>query len=171
MPKIAVGFMSNYWMRQKLGLVQVNRGLILAVALQSSIALAQSAVPNEVKQRTLPATNSTTQPQRTVPLNPSAAPALKPTVPAPKKTLDGAKPPQVPLAPSPATAPTTPLPPLPPIDTSKPPPMLPRASREQMHACADQWHEMKMSPTQNLPMWRHFAARCLAQEQKTQADK
>ena len=157
--------MSIYWSRRGLGLIQVYSGLILAVILHSSLALAQSVAPHEAKQKTIPAANSTTQPQKTVPTNPSAAPATKSISPTPAKKLDSLKPAQAPAAPA------TPLPPLPPIDTTKPPPMLPRASREQMHACAEQWQEMKMSSTQDLPMWRHFAARCLAQEQKTQADK
>lgn len=159
--------MSIYWTRQGLGLIQVYSGLILAVALCSSTASAQSVAPHEAKQKTIPAARSTTPPQKTVPTNPSTAPVAKSIAPTPAKKLDSLKPAQAPATPPPAT----PLPPLPPIDTTKPPPMLPRASREQMHACAEQWHEMKMSSTQDLPMWRHFAARCLAQEQKTQADK
>ncbi|MFM8646619.1 MAG: hypothetical protein ACKOB7_02370, partial [Methylocystis sp.] len=103
--------------------------------------LAQSDAPHEAKQKTIPAAPSTTPPQKTVPTNPSTAPASKSIVPTPAKKLDSLNPAQAPGAPAPAT----PLPPLPPIDTTKPPPMLPRASREQMHACAEQWREMKMS--------------------------
>ena len=153
--------------RQGIGLSQLKIGLILAVALQSLTAFAQSAPPQEVKQKKVPAASSTTQQQRTAPTNPFMAPASKSIAPTPAKKIDPEKPAQAPTAPAPAS----PLPPLPPVDTTKPPPMLPRASREQMHACAEQWHELKMSSTQDLPMWRHFAARCLAQEEKTKADK
>lgn len=159
--------MSIYWTRQGIGLNELKSGLILAVALQSYTALAQSSSPQEVKQKIVPAASSTTQQQRTVPKNPSAVPASKSIAPEPAKKNDTAKPAQAGAAPAPAAQ----LPPLPPIDTTKPPPMLPRASREQMHACAEQWHEMKMSSMQDLPMWRHFAAGCLAQEEKNKSDK
>lgn len=53
------------------------------------------------------------------------------------------------------------LSPLPPLDTSAPPPMLPRASRERMHACAEEWEKKKRTSSAALPMWRTFATDCL----------
>lgn len=53
------------------------------------------------------------------------------------------------------------LAPEPPIDTSKPPPLLPRASREQMRACAEEWDALKRKTKTGLPMWRDFATECL----------
>lgn len=47
------------------------------------------------------------------------------------------------------------------IDTSKPPPLLPRAPRERMRACAEQWIELKQKSRVGLQMWRDFAAKCL----------
>ena len=53
------------------------------------------------------------------------------------------------------------LPVLPPPDVSKPPPRLPPASRERMHACAAQWSKLKLEGQGPLPMWREFAGKCL----------
>jgi len=50
---------------------------------------------------------------------------------------------------------------LPPPDTSKPPPLLPQASREKMHECAEEWAKLKMETRGPLPMWRDFANKCL----------
>lgn len=58
-------------------------------------------------------------------------------------------------------APTTKLAPLPPVDTSVPPPTLPRATRERMRACAEEWGKKKRASNAGLPMWRDFATGCL----------
>jgi len=63
--------------------------------------------------------------------------------------------------PAPPVAPQQKLAPLPPVDTSVPPPMLPRASRERMRACAEEWEKKKRAATAGLPMWRDFATGCL----------
>lgn len=47
------------------------------------------------------------------------------------------------------------------IDTSKPPPLLPRAPRERMRVCAEEWIQLKHKSRVGLPMWRDFAAKCL----------
>ena len=60
--------------------------------------------------------------------------------------------------------PKTPLPVPPPPDTSAPPPRLPPASREQMHACADEWMKLKMEARGPLPLWRAFAGECLTRQ-------
>lgn len=60
--------------------------------------------------------------------------------------------------------PKTPLPVPPPPDTSAPPPRLPPASREQMHACADEWMKLKMEARGPLPLWRVFAGECLTRQ-------
>jgi hypothetical protein len=39
--------------------------------------------------------------------------------------------------------------------------MLPRAPRERMRACAEEWDKLKRTTKANLPMWREFATRCL----------
>lgn len=172
--KNAVSFMSIYWTHQGIGLVKVKSGLILLVALHCFSALAQPTPPQDVKQKSVPAEHLAVQPLKAVPKNPSPAPEAKSIAPPSGEKTETSKPAQPPAALAPlaiAPMPATPLPPLPPIDTTKPPPMLPRASREQMHVCADQWRELKMSSTQDLPMWRHFAARCLKQEPKAQTDK
>lgn len=53
------------------------------------------------------------------------------------------------------------LAPLPPIDTSTPPPMLPRASRERMRICAEEWEKHKRASRAAQPLWRNFATECL----------
>lgn len=82
-------------------------------------------------------------------------------VAAPKK-LAPDKPPPTPSvgAPTPVSAPRK-FPPLPPLDTSLPPPSLPRAPREKMRACAEEWEKMKRATKTGLPMWRDFATGCL----------
>jgi hypothetical protein len=39
--------------------------------------------------------------------------------------------------------------------------MLPKASRERMHACAIEWEKYKMSAKPPMTIWRDYAARCL----------
>jgi hypothetical protein len=53
------------------------------------------------------------------------------------------------------------LPVPPPPDTSAPPPRLPPASREKMHACADEWAKLKLETRGPLRLWRDFAGECL----------
>lgn len=53
-----------------------------------------------------------------------------------------------------------------PIDTSIPPPLLPRASRMRMRACAEEWTRKKLVARNDLPRWRDFAADCLSQKEK-----
>ncbi len=48
-----------------------------------------------------------------------------------------------------------------PVDTSQPPPSLPRAPRDKMRACAEEWDKMKRESNSGLPMWRDFATDCL----------
>lgn len=85
---------------------------------------------------------------------PGARGPTKPPPPQPAKPLPIAKP-QEPAPP--------PLAELPPLDTSVPPPMLPRASRERMRFCALEWEKRKMATKNGLPPWRDFAAKCLTQ--------
>jgi hypothetical protein len=85
---------------------------------------------------------SATRPQTVVPPTPSAKPA--PQTPRPPGG-DALSPPQAP----------------PPVDTSQPPPTLPRATREKMRACAEEWDRMKRESKEGLPMWRDFATECL----------
>jgi hypothetical protein len=103
-------------------------------------------------------------PSRSVTRRKAAAPKAKPAPAAPS-----AAPPQATAAP-PAprhfpqdqSAPAKPpLADLSPPDTSTPPPKLPPATREKMHACAAQWTRLKLETHGTLPMWREFAAGCL----------
>ena len=131
------------------------------------------------------------------PISAQSPPSKKPAVSAPKslkqdKSADklktrealpavSASKPQAPAATPQAEqtpAPIVPAPiitkkpaPLPPVDTSKPPPMLPRASRAQMHGCADEWRAMKMAKSEGLPMWRQFAMQCLTRGQSPASNK
>lgn len=52
------------------------------------------------------------------------------------------------------------------IDTSKPPPLLPRASRSRMRACAEEWTRKKLVARNDLLRWRDFATGCLDQKEK-----
>jgi hypothetical protein len=83
----------------------------------------------------------------------AAAPAAKPQMSGVSQK-PGSKPP-------PPTPSQTKLAPLPPPDVSAPPPLLPRASRERMRACAEEWEKKKRGATAPLPMWREFATGCL----------
>jgi len=53
-----------------------------------------------------------------------------------------------------------------PIDTSIPPPLLPRASRLRMRACAEEWTKKKLLARNDLPRWRDFATVCLNRKDK-----
>lgn len=53
-----------------------------------------------------------------------------------------------------------------PIDTSVPPPLLPRASRVRMRACAEEWSKKKLLARNDLPRWRDFATVCLSRKDK-----
>ncbi|KAF0213786.1 MAG: hypothetical protein FD172_213 [Methylocystaceae bacterium] len=83
-----------------------------------------------------------TRPPTVVSPTPSAKPA--PQTPRPPGG-DALSPPQAPPA----------------VDTSQPPPTLPRAPREKMRACAEEWDKMKRESKDGLPMWRDFATQCL----------
>ncbi|PPD43042.1 MAG: hypothetical protein CTY15_11100 [Methylocystis sp.] len=74
------------------------------------------------------------------------------------KPQDAAKPKP---APPPAQTEAPKLSPFQPVDPSTPPPALPRASRERMRACAEEWEKKKMKTATGLPMWRDFATGCL----------
>jgi hypothetical protein len=86
-------------------------------------------------------------------------PAAPPTEPRPEERKAPALPAlRIPPFPDP---PRNVLSTAPGIDTSKPPPLLPRAPRERMRACAEQWIDLKQKSRVGLPMWRDFAAKCL----------
>lgn len=53
---------------------------------------------------------------------------------------------------------------LPPLDTSTPPPKLPPAAREKMHACAIEWMKVRQQARAPWPMWRDFATGCLTRQ-------
>lgn len=90
----------------------------------------------------------------------AAAPPPSAKQRAPAKVTDPTTAKAAPASP-PAPPAQTRLAPLPPVDTSTPPPVLPRASRERMRACAEEWEKKKRASTSALPMWREFATGCL----------
>jgi hypothetical protein len=129
--------------------------LALALALPAQFSVAQDAPP------------------------PAANPAKHRDADKPKKKPASSKPslPAV-AAPKPAPQRVAPSPPSPgrpsheeneaksgrgtePLDTSAPPPRLPAASREKMHACALEWAKLKQTTRGTLPLWRDFATACL----------
>ncbi len=89
---------------------------------------------------------------------PDSPPPTQPLAPQTKTRDDRTTPPTTEPSQTPASRK---LPPLPPVDTSTPPPLLPRASRERMRACAEEWEKMKRATKTTLPMWREFATGCL----------
>jgi hypothetical protein len=89
------------------------------------------------------------QPPAVAPAEPHAEEHKAPAMPA-LKIPPFPEPTRRPLSPSPA------------IDTAKPPPLLPRAPRERMRACAEEWIALKHKSRSGLPMWRDFAVKCLA---------
>ncbi len=109
------------------------------------------AAPAQPKQRQLaptPEQEKPTPPRRPAsPQQPAGAPVRAPAA-APKA------PPPAALAPVPPHTSA-------PVDTSQPPPSLPRAPREKMRACAEEWDKMKRESNSGLPMWRDFATDCL----------
>lgn len=54
-----------------------------------------------------------------------------------------------------------------PIDAAVAPPLLPRASRARMRACAEEWSKKKIQTKSGLPRWRIFATACLTRKAKT----
>ncbi len=81
---------------------------------------------------------------------------------APPRALEIPAPPRhAPHEPQAPVAVVKPPLPVPPPDTSSPPPRLPPASREKMHACAVQWAKLRLEAQAPPPMWRDFAGKCL----------
>jgi hypothetical protein len=118
-----------------------------------------------------PTTTAETTAARTAPGKPrDEAKKKKENAPAPAERKPQPHPPPSHVAPREpkddaarvqAAPPKARLPVPPPPDTSAPPPKLPPASREQMHACADEWAKLKMEARGPLPLWRTFAVECL----------
>jgi len=88
---------------------------------------------------------------------PHVAARRAPRTPAPPRRPPEQRAPQPPAAETPPAAP----PQLPPLDTTTPPPSLPRASRERMRQCAMQWMKIKQEGRAGGTSWREFATRCL----------
>ena len=123
-----------------------------------AVALCENAAPARAQ----------TQPKTDKPAPTRAAPAQKTPGATGAKTAPAQQPKPAPtpapvqpkaLAPTPSAQ--KPLSPFAPVDTSKPPPMLPRATRERMRACAEEWENLKLTTKNGLPMWRDFATSCL----------
>lgn len=141
------------------------RGALVAfgVGLFGAAALAQSSAP---PHRADTSTHRETgKEKKAAPKAKSVAPTTKPAPPL--------RPPHV--APQPVTpAPVHPAhqeggakpapPELPPLDTSTPPPKLPPAAREKMHACALEWMKVKQQARAPWPMWKDFATGCLTRQ-------
>lgn len=119
--------------------------LLLALALGAPPILAQPPSASKEKNQGKPP-----KPLEKSQSKSRAAPAkAQPSAAAPPKT-----PTPSPPQPSQRVA-------IPPPDLSKPPPMLPVASREKMRACADAWSKLRMEQKEPLPLWRDFANKCL----------
>ncbi len=96
------------------------------------------------------------------------APAAAVRKPQPPRRISPAEPKDE-TAPVQSAPPKAPLPVPAPPDTSVPPPRLPPAPREKMHACAVEWAKLKLETHGPLPLWRDFAGECLTRE-KTRAN-
>lgn len=131
-----------------------------AVAQQTATPPAPRTAPSKPKTPASKPETAKAPRAKTEPPKPAAsAPAAQPHPPA-----ASAAPPAAPVQPRA-------LAPLPPLDTSVPPPLLPRASRERMRACADEWNVMKRKSIAGLPTWREFATGCLTRAAPPPAQK
>jgi hypothetical protein len=93
-----------------------------------------------------------------------AAPAGGRHEPAARRATRAPAPPRRPSPPRQqdiARPPAPPTPELPPLDTSAPPPSLPRASRERMKLCAMRWLKLRQERQTSGTTWREFATECL----------
>ncbi|WP_166143840.1 hypothetical protein [Methylosinus sp. RM1] len=88
---------------------------------------------------------------------PQQAARRAPRAPTPPKRPPEQRAPQPPAMEAPPAMPQE----LPPLDTSTPPPSLPRASRERMRQCATQWMKIRQEGRTAGTSWREFATRCL----------
>ncbi|WP_363348108.1 hypothetical protein [Methylocystis echinoides] len=151
----------------------------IAAALLATACSIGLAGPVLAQQDAAPATRAA--PAQTTP-KPTTAKAAKPAQPAPPKPqkLESGPMPKAPAAKNAPGSPSLPalpsppparLQPLPPIDTSTPPPLLPRASRERMRACAEEWDQMKRRGTAGLPTWREFATQCLTRQSRGEEEQ
>ncbi|KAF2991754.1 hypothetical protein OGR47_08410 [Methylocystis sp. MJC1] len=137
-----------------------------AVFLGAFLGAALLAAAPVLAQQTQPATPPREPPSQAAKTKAPAKGAKKPAVtksgaskPSEATTPQGAaKQPPAPAAPQTDEGAALPTPPL---DTSAPPPMLPRASRERMRACAEEWEKHKRVSRAAVPLWRDFATECL----------
>ena len=144
-------------------------GLLVAASLLCSGGDVSEAAPAPIATKPLTAPAATTaksssRPSRT---NTRKSPTISPgQQPAPSKTIEKKSGDRAPgnqdaWPPPPISrqfAPETP------IDSSTPPPSLPRASRARMRACAEEWTRKKLLARSDLPRWRDFATSCLTQK-------
>lgn len=125
---------------------RVFLAILIALALGGPPALAQSSPEGKEKIQGKPKPSEKSQASSR-----AAAPKAPPVVAAPARSAPVAR---SPAQPSQRAA-------FPPPDLSKPPPMLPVASREKMRACAEEWSKLKVEQKEPLPLWRDFANKCL----------
>lgn len=135
----------------------IGFGAALGVCLCAAApALAQAPKKTVTQKTNAPRMNETPKPappRRQAPQTPTAKKPEDASEPAaPRTSPDAAR--------APVAAPQH-LAPTPAVDTSAPPPSLPRASRERMRACAEEWEGKKRATKVGLPMWRDFATECL----------
>ncbi len=131
------------------------------------------------QQRPASAPRDTKTPKTTTPkTTPAPAQQASPGKAAPtgrakalKEPARGAGPNIQQTAPAPAPPTQPKLAPLPPVDASAPPPSLPRAPRERMRACAEEWTAFKQKTKSALPMWREFATGCLTRRSDAKGRK
>lgn len=132
--------------------------LVACLVLVSLIAAAAGA--QDENTRGAPQ-NTQAQTPRVLPSRPSVSAPLPPRRPPSQQPLQPPAPPPVGAGPfgAPPAAGARPEPLSP--DTSVPPPTLPRASRQRMHACAVDWQKIKQEGQTGGTSWREFATKCL----------
>jgi hypothetical protein len=123
-----------------------------ALHAQPPVPAPRAAATSAVKTKAQKPAPAKPAPSKPATKQPTAPPPPQATTPAPRSGASV----------TPAIGESAPkLPPMPPIDTSKPPPSLPRASREKMRACAEEWDELKRRTRVGELTWRVFATKCL----------
>jgi hypothetical protein len=126
------------------------RAVLLAIGVGAASLAGAAAAPNDPLVTAAPRAGAQTP-------RPKAGHPSPPRRPAPPQAPEADAPPNAGGKPAPPPPSTN----LPPLDTSVPPPMLPRAPRERMRVCAGEWEKRKLEAKAGLPLWRDFATRCL----------
>jgi len=140
-------------------LERLTRACAAVALLAASASLAQATPATAARTRPVPAQQKprAASPRQNVRPPPARQPNA--TRPPTAPSTPGVKPPQTAKPPFEEALPSPQAPP--PVDTTRPPPSLPRAPRQKMRACAEEWQLIKGESKGSLPMWRDFATECL----------